>query len=105
MYPSQNGFMCDINIDFEYFEECYQMDDGNLIIHTQADQIKIIKIQPNSIEVIWKSEKKTDKFKQLLKNIFFIKITEFSTESNNKYYEEHIKYVHKYSLYIYKMIN
>ena len=64
VYSAENGFICDINIDFEDIYNFYQMDDGNIIIGIcdpssyefkfNADKYQIIKIKKNSIEEIWK---------------------------------------------------
>ena len=78
VYSTKNGFMCDINIDYEYIRDIYQMDDGNIIIFTSDSKndniIDIIKIKKSSIENIWNFEKNAKLEKKLLKNTFCLDV-------------------------------
>ena len=73
VYSIKNGFICDINIDFDSIWNFYQMDDGKVIIRKLL-QIQIIKIQKNNIIIEWTFDKKPFKLKKLLKDKFLIKV-------------------------------
>ena len=51
-------FKCDINIDFEYSNDCLEMSDGNVIM-VFINKIKIVKIHQNFIEEILTLNKKS----------------------------------------------
>ena len=69
-YSTQNGFICDINIDFENVSNFYLMDDGNLVVN--EEKLKIIKINKNSIEVIYNHEKMVKCIKKLSSDLFLV---------------------------------
>ena len=46
-----NKFICDMNIDYEFSNDCIEMRDGNVIM-AFSDKIKIVKIHQNFIEKI-----------------------------------------------------
>ena len=68
----KNRFECDINIDFEKNIDLLQMNDGNILI-IFYDQIKVVKINKNSIEEISFEKKKSSEIKKLLNENLLIK--------------------------------
>ena len=81
VYSIKNGFICDINIDFENVNEIILIEDGNVIIN--SNQLKIVKFHKNSVEEIWNFEGKVADIKRLLKNNFFIMVKESTKENKN----------------------
>ena len=71
VYSVENGFNCDISIDFEMVKYFFQMNDGNVII-ILFEEIKIVKIEKNTIEEIWNEKKKRVRITKLLNENFFI---------------------------------
>ena len=109
VYSITDGFICDLNIDFEKeIEAIYQMKDGNLIVFFR--NIKIIKINKSNIEDVWNFNDKSIYMKKLSKDKFFIKIyadpehTNFFNEDSAKYRYELYKY-DKSQLILYKDID
>ena len=68
---SKNGFDCDASIDFEIVKRFFQMNDGNVIIIV-FEEIKIVKIEKNTIEEIWNEKKKSIIITKLLNENFVI---------------------------------
>ena len=71
VYSILNEFVCDINIDIENIIHVFNMDDGNVILYTNSNLIKIIKVRKNDIEEILKIEE-IKEIKRLLNNYFYI---------------------------------
>ena len=108
VYSITDGFICDLNIDFEKeIEAIYQMKDGNIILFFRNS--KIIKINKSNIEDVWNFNDKSIYMKKLSKDKFFIKIyddpehTNFFNEDSAKYRYELYKY-DKSQLILYKDI-
>ena len=74
VYSLKDGFICDINMDFNQIEEIYELDDGNVIVEQEKEPIKIIKIKKNDIEEIYKFKKDGSHIKKLFKDKFLIEI-------------------------------
>ena len=73
VYSLNNGFVCDINIDFYDVREIYLMDDGNILINNHDENpIKVIKILDNKIEEVWKFDKLDSIEKKLSKDKILI---------------------------------
>ena len=71
---TNNGFVCDINIDDENITNLFLMDDGNVILRTYNNKIRLIKVNKNSIENILSLDKEVQEMERLLNNKFLMYI-------------------------------
>jgi hypothetical protein len=107
IYSLKNGFVCDINIDYEEVTEWYKMDDGNIIIKyygSNGEYIKLIKINANNIEEIGNFGKEVGrKFKKLSKVKFLIKAA-INKERNDKnsFFNLISKVTYETGIYVYE---
>ena len=108
-----NKFKCDINIDFEYSNDCIEMSDGNVIM-VFIDKIKIVKIHQNFIEEILTLNKKSASILEFFyKENFLIKCLADEQPPQAKGFFKHMflvydKYLYKYEkgqLISYKKLN
>ena len=77
VYSLKKGFSCDINMDYEYINEWFQVDDGNIIMalgSSKDSEISVVKIKTNKIEKIWTFENEVHNIKKLLNNNFLLNI-------------------------------
>lgn len=108
-----NKFKCDINIDFEYSNDCIEMSDGNVIM-VFIDKIKIVKIHQNFIEEILTLNKKSASiFEFFYKENFLIRCLADEQPPHARGFFRHMflvydKYLYKYEkgqLISYKKLN
>jgi len=104
VYSILNEFVCDINIDIENINDIFKMDDGNVILYTNSNLIKIIKVRKNDIEEILKIEE-IKEIKRLLNNYFYIyKMEETEEKIQSAFFAKGKSltvYEHKYYIYLY----
>ena len=102
VYSLQNGFICDINIDYGDIKKFYIMDDGNIIL--ENNNIRIIKINKNYIEDMFVFGKEGSSIKKLSKNKFLIDIKKLRDKPvYNKFFQVYVDY--KWEKVIYKYDN
>ena len=102
VYSLQNGFICDINIDYGDIKKFYIMDDGNVIL--EDNNIRIIKINKNYIEDMFVFGKEGSSIKQLSKDKFIIDIKKLRDKPvYNKFFQVYVDY--KWEKVIYKYDN
>ena len=105
VYSEANGFVCDINIDFDYVNEFYLMYDGNVLIDVPKDKTIIMEVTKNNIKKIWVSEKKSKTIKKLSNKIFLANIITKSAGKIKVITEEELYTYNKRKLIFYKNIS
>ena len=93
---TQNGYVCDINDDIEIIRGVFVMEDGKVILFTNNQSIKIIKVNKDSIKEIWKLED-IKEVERISNKKFLI----FKKENADEVKEQSYFYKTKYYIYSY----
>lgn len=93
IFSSENGFSCDFKKELDIGSaECFEMSDGNVLIHYNTNHNEIVKIKKDSIEVISSIKDQLNQIEELLFDKFLIRY-------KNK--DKKIKFHRIYKIYSY----